>query len=98
MKTKTLIASTLVAAAAFTAGCNEKAMIAKTIDPAAIPAEVLSSASLKPDVQVVGAEERSYKNGTVMYLIRYKTADGLTDTVEVNADKDITAMPVFQTK
>lgn len=98
MKTTTLLATVLVASAAFVAGCNEKAMTAKAIDPAGIPAEVLSSANLRPDVQVVGAEERSYKNGTVMYLIRYKTADGLTDTVEVNSDKSVTAKPVFETK
>ncbi len=98
MKTRTLLASALVAAAAFVAGCNEKAMTAKAIDPAAIPASVLSDANLKPDVQIVGAEERSYKNGTLMYLIRYQTAEGLTDTVEVNADKSVTAKPVFETK
>lgn len=98
MKTKTLFASALVAAAAFVAGCNEKAMTAKAIDPSAIPADVLTDAKLKPDVQVIGAEERSYKNGTKMYLIRYKTADGLTDTVEVNADKSVTPSTVFGAK
>lgn len=98
MKTTNLLASALVAAVAFTAGCNEKAMSAKAIDPAAVPAEVLADANLKPGVEVIGAEERTYKNGTVMYLLRYKTAEGLTDTVEVNADKTVTAKPVFETK
>jgi hypothetical protein len=98
MKTTTLLASALLAAVAFSAGCNEKAMSAKAIDPASVPASVLADAHLKPGVEVIGAEERSYKNGTKMYLLRYKTADGITDTVEVNADKTVTAKPVFETK
>jgi hypothetical protein len=81
MKSK-LFAGVAIAGLMFAVGCNNAAITRSTVDVASVPAE--SKAILKPGVELVGAEELTYSGGKKTLLLRYKTPEGITDTVEVD--------------
>jgi hypothetical protein len=94
---KNLFVAAAVSGLMLVAGCNNAPITKSPVDLGAVPAE--AKAILKPNAELLGAEEWTYSGGKKALFLRYKTAEGITETVEVDSSTYVsTPATVFEPK
>ncbi|MFT3787754.1 MAG: hypothetical protein QM770_16555 [Tepidisphaeraceae bacterium] len=98
MRMNVTLATALTVVSLGLAGCNEQPVATKPMDMSALTPDIKAAAHLNPDVEILNVEELDYSKGTKMVRIRYKTPEGLVDTVDVSQDTVLTPAKVFENK